>query len=110
MNDKKIKIDFHGNIDYFYLIKGVAYELNKTDEINNKATVINIIEKYIERNFGGIKIDIDRDINKSDNKNKYLIAYNNEEDKISSVQFLKIFIIVSLKINNLFAKNINFLN
>ena len=33
LKENKIKIDFHGNRDFFYLIKGVARELNETNEI-----------------------------------------------------------------------------
>ena len=59
--DKKINIDFHGNRDFYYLIKGIANDfntMNNNDYINLK---YEIVEKYIRRNFGGTEIEIDID-------------------------------------------------
>jgi len=58
--EKKIKVDFHGNRDFYNLIKGTAYELGKSTESTDEDKV-NIIIKYIERNFGGIDYEVDID-------------------------------------------------
>ena len=58
--EKSINLDFHGNGDLFNLIKGVAIEvgnLSTSDQIEIK----DIIEKYIERNFGGTDYEINID-------------------------------------------------
>ena len=49
--DKKIKLDFLGNRDFYYIIKGIANEMN-----NNNLDYKNIVQKFIERNFGGFEI------------------------------------------------------
>ena len=55
---KKIKKDFHGNRDFYNIIRGIAIQL-KSGNIIEKDKVP-IIIKYIERNFGGINYeDID---------------------------------------------------
>ena len=57
-NDKNILLDILGNRDFYSLIKGIAYEMNDMKEIN----IINIkkiINKNIERNFGGLEINAD---------------------------------------------------
>ena len=60
--EKKINTDFHGNLDFYYLIKGIAKEFayirNCSDEDKVK-----IIIHYIERNFSGIEYEIDIDLN-----------------------------------------------
>ena len=53
-NDKKVKIDFLGNRDFYYIIKGIANEMN-----DNNLDYKIIIQKYIERNFGGFELTID---------------------------------------------------
>ena len=53
--DKKIKEDFLGNRDFYFLIKGIAYEINEF----NGADLQLIVKKYIERNFGGFEINVD---------------------------------------------------
>ena len=53
--DKTIKEDFLGNRDFYYLIKGIANEMNENNNNNLKL----LIKKYIERNFGGLEIIID---------------------------------------------------
>jgi hypothetical protein len=97
--NKKINTDFHGNRDFFYLIKGVAKELSENNEIDNKKLVIDIIERYIERNFGGIDFEID--IQETDlvtsnlGRKKYIEYIYNEyikkkrDKKINSVTFYK---------------------
>ena len=88
--DKKIKVDFHGNRDFFNLIKGTAKELNETNEINDIESVVNVIEKYIERNFGGMELEIDineKDIYEDEIYILKLLELN--EKKITSVKFFK---------------------
>ena len=69
--DKKIKENFHGNRDLYNFIKEIAIETGRLSVFDNNV-VVNIIEKYIERNFGGIdyKIDIDFKLKPSDIKSK----------------------------------------
>ena len=60
--EKKIKLDFHGLYDFYYLIKGIAIEIGKLSNYDENE-VVPIVEKYIERNFGGIDNEIDIDLN-----------------------------------------------
>ena len=60
--DNKIRKDFHGNRDFYNLIKGIAIELGGLGDTNDEEKVP-IIIKYIERNIGGIEYDIDIDFN-----------------------------------------------
>ena len=60
--ENKIRKDFHGNRDFYNLIKGIAKELAKKGESNDKDKV-SIVIRYIERNFGGIDYEIDVDLN-----------------------------------------------
>jgi len=63
-SETKIRKDFHGNRDFYHIIKGIAYDFGKTidlEDSNNEK--IRIIIKYIERNFGGIDYEIDIDFN-----------------------------------------------
>ena len=52
LKDKKVKDEFLGNRDFYYLIKGIAYDMESK---NNE----DLIRKNIERNFGGLEIIID---------------------------------------------------
>ncbi len=52
--DKTIKEDHLGNRDFYFIIKGIANEMN-----NNNLDYKVLIKKYIERNFGGFEIIID---------------------------------------------------
>ena len=52
--DKIINVEFHGNRDYYYLLKGIANEMNE-----NNSFKIEIVKKHIERNFSGLKIKFD---------------------------------------------------
>ena len=61
--DKKIKTEFHGNRDFYGLIKGVAKEGSKLNNIADEKQIVPIINDKIERNFGGIIYDIDIDFN-----------------------------------------------
>ena len=59
--ENKIKKDFHGNRDFYNLIRGIAKELAKKGDSNDKDKV-SIVIRYIERNFGGIDYEIDVDL------------------------------------------------
>ena len=61
--DKQIKTEFHGNRDFYNLIKGVAIEVSKLGTTPENKNIVEIINKCIERNFGGITYDIDIDFN-----------------------------------------------
>ena len=67
--ESKIRINFHGNRDFYYIIKGIANELENLGDSDDK---VPIIIEYIERNFGGIEyeVDIDLDINLEDMNQK----------------------------------------
>ena len=102
-SEKKIKKEFHGNRDYYSIIKGVAIEGSKLNNISDETQIVKIIEKYIERNFGGISIEIDIDFKNqpSDIKDdminlkkilKEKISTNDDgkiEDEIASVYLFK---------------------
>ena len=60
--ENKIRKDFHGNRDFYNLIKGIARELGRLGD-SNDSNKVPIIVKYIERNFGGIEYEIDIDLN-----------------------------------------------
>ena len=90
--DKKIKEDYLGNRDFYFIIKGIANEMNDNNLDSN-----DIIKKYIERNFGGFEINIDFENDYSSLSDKYKEEiYKNFFDKISerqkwsSVQLFKI--------------------
>ena len=61
--EENIKSEFHGNRDFYNIIKGVAIEGSKLNNISVENQIIPIIENYIERNFGGITYEIDIDFN-----------------------------------------------
>ena len=73
----KIKIDFHGNRDFYSLIKGIANDLDKIEN-DNDIEKLQIIINYIERNFGGINYEINIDFNSLPED----IKYDAEEIKI----------------------------
>ena len=77
-SEKKIRKDFHGNRDFYHLIKGIAYDFGKTMDLadSRDSEKIKIIIKYIERNFGGIDYEIDIDFN---------LILDDIQDKIDSV-------------------------
>ena len=58
----EIRVDFHGYLDFYNLIRGIAIDFRKTLNNDDKEKV-SIIIKHIERNFGGINYDIDIDFN-----------------------------------------------
>ena len=61
--DRKIKSEFHGNRDFYNIIKGVAIEGSRLNSISDEKQIVPIINTFIERNFGGISYDIDIDFN-----------------------------------------------
>ena len=61
--DERIKKDFHGNRDFYYLIKGIAYDIGDSADYSDNEKFTKIIIKHIERNFGGIEYDIDINFN-----------------------------------------------
>ena len=68
--EENIKTEFHGNRDFYNIIKGVAIEGSKLNDISDETQLTSIIENYIERNFGGIiyEMDIDFDLVTNDIK------------------------------------------
>ena len=93
VSEKEIKVDFHGNRDYFHLIKGVARDLSETNEIDDSNSVVESINKCIERNFGGMEIKIninEKDILEADNYIKNIIEKSKDnKNVITSVKFFK---------------------
>ena len=98
IKETKIRKDFHGNRDFYNLIKGIAIEFGRLgNDYDNENDKLQIIEEYIERNFGGIdyEIDIDLDIKIEDIKaNIQLIKdilkdYTGNERKLNSVYLFK---------------------
>jgi len=100
--ERTIKKEFHGNRDFYSIIKGVAIEGSKLNNISEESKIVPIIENYIERNFGGIsnEIDIDFKIQCDDIKDeinnlkeilKGKISTNDEDElqKITSVYLFK---------------------
>ena len=96
--ENKIRRDFHGNRDFYNLIKGIAIEFAKLGNEFDENDKLIIIEKYIERNLGGIdyEIDIDYDLKLDDiRENIKLIKdivkdYNGpNKKKINSVYLFK---------------------
>lgn len=95
-----IKKDFHGNRDFYNLIRGIANDLAKLMDSTNKEK-IEIIIKHIERNFGGIEYQINIDKNlklgdtekQIDNIEKILSDYisdkNDKSYNVSSVFLFK---------------------
>ncbi len=59
--EKEIRNEFHGCVDFYYLIKGIANEFSRINDLDDTDVKI-IINKYIERNFGGIEYEIDNDL------------------------------------------------
>ena len=61
--DKTIKTEFHGNRDFYNIIKGVAIEGSRLGDISDEKLIVPIINNFIERNFGGITYGIDINFN-----------------------------------------------
>ena len=73
--EKKIKTEFFGNRDFYNIIKCVAIEGSKLEDFNNDEKLKDIIEKFIERNFGGTKYEVDLNFD-------FKLAINDEENFI----------------------------
>ena len=94
-SERKIKNEFHGNRDFYNIIKGVALEGSQLNNISDETQIVDKIEKYIERNFGGISYEIDIDFNNQPedirdemNDLKEILKEkisNDDEDKIEKV-------------------------
>ena len=82
--EEKIKSEFHGNSDFYNLIKGVAIEGSKLNYIDDEVQIVPIINNYIERNFGGInyEIDIDFELETDDIKEELLKLKEILEEKM----------------------------
>ena len=101
--NKTIKTEFHGNRDFYNIIKGVATEGAKLNNISDEIQIVPKIENFIERNFGGINYEIDIDFNLQCNdiiedmqklkdilKEKLLLRKTaNEKIKVTSVYLFK---------------------
>ena len=61
--DKIIKTEFLGNRGFYNLIKAVEIEGPKLYNIYDENQIVPIIINFIERNFGGINYEIDKDFN-----------------------------------------------
>jgi len=72
--EKKINEDFHGNRDLYNFIKEIAIETGRLSNFEDNDAK-EIIEKYIERNFGGIDYEIDIDFKFELNDIKTQIDY-----------------------------------
>ena len=93
--DKMVNEDFHGNRDFYFLVKGITNELNE----NNNTDLNEVVSKYIERNFGGLElyIDFEKDFKDdkeelekyADEKYELFLKKISEKKKISSVQVFK---------------------
>ena len=60
--ENKIRKDFHGNRDFYNLIKGIVIKFGRLGNDYDENEKLLIIEEHIERNFGGIDYDIDIDL------------------------------------------------
>ena len=82
--NRSVNQEFHGNRDFYNYIRGVCNikSLSKHLE-NNDSEISQQIEKVIERNFGGVDINLDLD---------FELSYNDEADNIE-------------KFNNMLNKN-----
>ena len=92
---KKIKKDFHGNRDFYNIIRGIVTDIKSLD-ITDKDKV-EIIIKYIERNFGGIDYEIDIDFKSTleDSKNfiekiQDILSYYNKFDESNDKNAIKL--------------------
>jgi len=97
--DEKVRRDFHGNQDFYNLIRGIAIDLKSGEFTDNEKVAI--IIKNIERNFGGIEYELDLDLklvlNDIENEIKliknilkdYELYEENKKVKLSSVFLFK---------------------
>ena len=97
--EDKIRKDFHGNRDFYSLIKGIAIELARLGDISYSDKVP-IIIRYIERNLGGIQYEIDIDIESSsslDDIRERVLSFKNMLEDYESYEEGKI-----IKLNSVF--------
>ena len=90
--EKIIKTEFHGNRDFYNIIKGVSIDGSKLNSISEESQIVPIINNYIERNFGGIsyEIDIDFDLEFEDIKDDLKKLKDNIlNEKISQISLKK---------------------
>ena len=111
--DKKVNEDFHGNRDFYFFIKGIANEYNE----NINCNLDEVVNKYIERNFGGLEIYIDFEKNfeqkvEIQNYARYEKFFEiiSEKKKMTSVQVFKMIYNLYTKKNNLKTEDYNYLN
>ena len=101
--ENNIKTEFHGNRDFYNIIKGVAIEGAKLNDISEENAIKPIIENYIERNFGGIsyEIDIDFSIQIPDKKEEVKILKenilkekinNNKDSQDTAIKFTSVYL------------------
>ena len=121
LKDKKVKDEFLGNRDFYYLIKGIAYDMeSKNDE--------DLIRKNIERNFGGLEIiiDFEKDYSSIDEFSNFdskghefrtfvdelvkLTKNKENPKKISSVEIFKMIYKFYVKDNTDFTKESPYIN
>ena len=100
--EDKIKSNFHGIIDFYNFIKGIANDLIKSKYYNNYNEIVTVITRHIERNFGGIIYEFDLDIDIKDDEiihivksiknllKKYNLYKESKMVKINSVLLFKI--------------------
>jgi len=82
---KRLNIEFHGNRDFYYLIKGIANDLKSNADNQNIEFKKEVIEKYITRNFSGLEIEIDIDLSIEFDDTKDVISFithNLKKEKI----------------------------
>ena len=82
-NNRSVNNEFHGNRDFYNYNKGVCdiKSLSKNVE-NNEANISEQIEKVIERNFGGVDINLNLDF---DENNNLELNYDDEIDKCGRI-------------------------
>ena len=121
LKDKKVKDEFLGNRDFYYLIKGIAYDMESK---NNE----DLIRKNIERNFGGLEIiiDFEKDYSSIDEFSNFdskghefrtfvdelvkLTKNKENPKKISSVEIFKMIYKFYVKDNTDFTKESPYIN
>ena len=83
-----LSYDFHGARDFYYLIK-IAANLLKNN--NNNKTLENIAMESIERNFGGLELDREDNINWSSTKKFKKIFSENQNDNTENIDKYDVF-------------------
>ena len=117
--NRSVNQEFHGNRDFYNYNKGVynIKSLSKNME-SNDSNIGELIEKVIERNFGGVEINIDIDSNLKfgdekqnlDNFKKMVTIITKENEKEEEKKIPSIFLfkyIYNKELNALFEKGNN---